>query len=141
MPADPRLALIEAVLLRASERLGDITPAVIDTYYRRFPDAPAAFETWSLGDRQRLEGDMVQQVLYCLMEWYALPLEIEIILANTVPHHVDTLRLRPEQFLGFIETVVETVGRTIPGEAHDETAAWRDLQGHLMALVRQSLPA
>ena len=36
-------------------------------FYAGFPEAEASFERLSLGNRARLEGEIVAQALYCLM--------------------------------------------------------------------------
>jgi len=56
-------AALEVSLERAAEQLGDITPHVYETYYRRFREAKADFDYHFPGDSHPLEGEMVEQAL------------------------------------------------------------------------------
>ncbi len=129
---------LETSLERAAELLGDITPHVYDIYYRRCPEAKADFEYHFPGDNHPLEGQMVEQALYCLMEWYDSPGEIEIILLSTVPHHIETLKIEPSHFSELIVAVCETIVSTIPAQNTEELAVWEELRGELMALFEAS---
>ena len=131
-------AALEASLERAAEQLGDITPHVYETYYRRCPEAKADFDYHFPGDRHPLEGQMVEQALYCLMEWYDSPGEIEIILLGTIPHHIETLKIPPRHFSELIIAVCETIVTTIPPNRPEELAVWEELGGELMALFDAS---
>jgi hypothetical protein len=117
-----RSDLLDAILQRAADRLGDLRPGVMARFYPRFPEARALFETESAGHREKLEGEMVEQTLYCLMTWVERPAEVRIVLQSTVPHHEAALHVSDRLFAGFLDAVVETIGATIPAEATDEQA-------------------
>lgn len=135
-----RNALIERGLFRAAEQLGDITAPVMDLLLQRFPATTDCFHEKAAGTKaERLQGEMVEQVLYCLMAWHETPAVIEIIIVDTVPHHLDTLNIPLELFAGLIDAVVETISALIPEEAHDERAAWQDLHVAMNGLVRDGL--
>lgn len=112
-------ALLERSLERAAESIGDITQPVIERFYKRYPQVRAIFEHWGLGRRAQLEADMVETALYCVMEWIERPSEVSILLGTSVPHHRDTLQVKPEWYGGLLGTVLEVIVETIP---HDETA-------------------
>ena len=61
------IALIENSLTLAAERLGDITPLVMENFYARFPACQAVFERLSLGKPHEMEGEMVTQTVYSLL--------------------------------------------------------------------------
>lgn len=122
-----KLAIFERSLTRCAEELGDITPMVASTFYEVHPEARAIFEEHYAGSKGPLEGEMVEQVLYCLMTWYAAPREIEIVMLSTFPHHVETLRVTPEQFSGFVDAVCRVIASTVPAEADEEIAVIQDL--------------
>jgi len=129
---------LETSLERAAELLGDITPHVYEVYYRRCPQAKADFEYHFPGEGHPLEGQMVEQALYCLMEWYESPGEVEIILLSTVPHHIETLHIEPNHFSELIIAVCETIVSTIPPENTEELGVWAELRVELMNLFEQS---
>lgn len=139
MDKEDRLALLDTSLERAAEQLGDITPDVMARFYARFPRARERFETLYLGEREKLEGEMVEQTLYCLMEWYADRGEVEIILYSTIPHHVGYLKIEPRFFSGLIDAVCETIVSTIPVQATDELETWNDLQQTMRSMVSASV--
>lgn len=137
MDLEEKKALLNASLERAAEQLGDITPHVYARYYERCPDARASFEELHPGNRRQLEGQMVEQALYCLMEWYDCPGEIEIILVTTIPHHIETLHVKFEHFAELIDAVCETVTATIPPQQSGELAVWEELQAAMKALCKE----
>jgi AcrR family transcriptional regulator len=135
MDLDRKKALLESSLERAAEALGDVTPQVMAAYYQRHPEARQRFDELLPGGGRRLEQEMVEQALYCLMEWYNAPAEIEIILTNTVPHHAETLGVRPQLFSELIAAVCDTIAATIPAHEAGERAVWRELREEMQRLV------
>lgn len=129
--------LLDQSLMRAAETIGDITPAVYDRYYAGWPRALDSFDELHPGGRQALQGQMVEQVLYCLMEWFDSPGEIEIVLLSTVPHHIDTLKIEPEHFAALIEVVCDVIADTIPADMADERAVLLQIRADLLALFHQ----
>jgi hypothetical protein len=136
MNVEEKKALLHSSLERAAEQLGDITPHVMAAYYARHPGARQRFEELHPGNPGRLEGEMVEQVLYCLMEWYDSPGEIEVIFMTTVPHHVDTLHVWSGYFSDLITAVCETVVATITPAQVGERAVWQELERDLLELAR-----
>lgn len=137
--AEADLALLETGLARAAERLGDITPAVMRRFDGHFPTARGRFAALcSSTGPDRLEGEMVEQALYCLMRWLESPQEIEIILYGSVPHHAATLDVPPAMFAGLMEAVCDEIVATIPaGESH-ELELWQSLRADLVALITRA---
>ncbi len=126
-----RAILLDSILARAAEQLGDLHDPVMQHYYRRFPEALAMFEEQGLGHRQKLEAEMIASVLYCIMTWIERPVEVAIVLGTTVPHHGVALHIPIACFAGFTDVVVEEIAATIPEGAHAEAA--------LLAEIRDSL--
>lgn len=81
---------------------------------------------------------MVEQALYCFMEWYESQGEIEIVLMSTVPHHIQTLQVDPRHFSELMVAVSDTIVATIPPDKADELAVWAELRNDLMELVEGS---
>ena len=132
------MALVEQSLTRAAEVVGDVTPAAIERFYSRFPEAKVAFEMHSRGNRSQLEGEMVERALYCLMNWFGSPGEVEILLSGSVLHHNDTLQVRPEWYGGLIDTTAEVIAQTIPVNQDAEHAAWQKLCRELSEVIELS---
>ncbi len=139
MGTDADKALLHACLERAAETLGDITPHVMARYYAAFPQARDLFEALQPGGRANLEGQMVEQVLYCLMEWFDSPGEIEVVLVSTIPHHLDTLGVGAEQFFALVGTVFDALAETIPPDRADEAVVLAGLRQAIGDLVGQEL--
>lgn len=116
--------LVDAVLERAAETLGDITPHVMERYYGRFPEARERFAFHSPENPARLEREMVEQALYCLMRWHSDRGEIEVILDSTIPHHEVALGVASDLFTGMLDALCETIAETIPADAELERGAW-----------------
>jgi hypothetical protein len=129
-----KLTLLEDSLTRAAEQLGDITPLVMDRYYADFPDARASFDRHGLGKTVALEGEMVENCLYCLMTCLDRPMEIEIMLDTSVPHHQDTLDVPLSWYQGLVDATIAVVAETIPPERADEHAVWAEIQAVLGAI-------
>jgi len=120
--------LIDAVLERAADALDDITPHVMARYYARFPEAQERFAFHNPEMPGKLEGEMVEQALYCLMRWHSDRGEIEVILDSTIPHHAVALAIAPELFTGMVDALCDTIAETIPPDADLEHAAWDSLR-------------
>ena len=133
-----KLEFLNASLERVAEKLGDITPPVVDRYYARFPEAKEAFEFHSVADRRSLGGEMVERTLYCLMTWLKCPGEIEIMLMGSVPHHSVTLSVPTEHFNGFLMATIDTIEETIPKDNAEELAVLQGLRLDLGELIETS---
>ena len=138
MQVEEKQALLHASLERVAEQMGDITGAVMECYYRRFPGARAAFEELWRGNREQLEGEMVERALYCLMYWFESPGEIEILLSGSVLHHNDTLRVSPDWYGGLIDATADVIVETIPAENGAELGVWDELRRDLRAVIEHS---
>lgn len=139
MDLDAKKALLDVSLERAAEQLGDITPHVMEAYYRRHPEARRRFEDLASGERGALEQQMVDQALYCLMVWVESPLQIEIILNTTVPHHMQTLDIPSHLFSELIAATCATIVSTIPPQKTGELALWNELHAGIKALVDDAI--
>lgn len=137
MDVERAKALLDASLDRAAAELGDVTPHAMALFYAKHPEARERFDALYPGGRERLEQEMVEQALFCLMEWLNDRAVIEIILTTTVPHHAEVLAVSPELFLGLLGAVHDTVRATIPAHATEELAVWADIHAGLRAHVLQ----
>ncbi|MFA5632615.1 MAG: hypothetical protein WC997_13985 [Porticoccaceae bacterium] len=136
MDTAEKMEIVEKILSRAADQLGDVTTPSMENYYRRFPDAGAAFENHSRhGDRAQLEGLMIENSLYCLMYWFESPSEIKIMLEDSVPHHDETLHVTPEWYKELIDATAEVIATTIPRENNQELAVWNELRNDLRTLI------
>ncbi len=133
-----KLALVEKILTRTAEEVGDIVEPVMSLYYRRLPDARSHFERHARDDLANLEGEMVERALYCLMTWFESPGEIDIMLSGSVPHHQDTLQVPPQFYLELINATADVIEGTIPPANPDEAAVWRELRSELRQIVENS---
>ena len=133
--SEQRQALIETSFYRAAECLGDITPNVVELYYQRFPAARERFEALSCDNRRQLEGEMVEQTVYCMLQYHEAPTEIDIVFFSTLPHHVETLQIPLRFFTGFLDCVTDVVKATIPPDHHDELSAMEELSAKLHAPI------
>lgn len=138
MDVAEKQSVIQIGLTRAAEVLGDVTAPVYELYYKRCPEARERFDYFYPEGRERLEGSMVEQVLYCLMYWFDSPGEIEIVLITTIPHHIETLGVTNDMFAKLITAVRDTITATIPPEAESERTVWRDLHDELLQLCAES---
>jgi hypothetical protein len=138
-PDPTRMALLEAVLTRAAEDVGDLTRPAMALFYERYPEAKAAFERHAFGNRERLEAEMVDTALYCLMTWLEREIEVSILLHGSVPHHNETLHVRPEWYSGLLSSVIDVIASTIPADAADEVALMQDIRRDLLDAIEQAL--
>jgi hypothetical protein len=127
--------ILDAILVRAADTIGDITAPVMARFYRDHADARASFESLSNDGAAKLEAEMVETILYCVMTWIIRPSEIEIILTNTVPHHDQTLEIRPGWFDGLFDAVNVVIAGTIPADAQAEQQLWAKITDDLRAAV------
>lgn len=138
MSSAEKLAVVEQILTRAAEDMGDITQAVLALYYERLPEARERFEHHAQGNVGNLEGEMVAQTLYHLMTWFESPGEIQILLLGSVPHHRDTLHVPTVFYRELINATVEVVGQSIPPENREKLEIWRELGDELVSVVEAS---
>lgn len=129
---------VETILTRAAERAGDITEPAMAIFYQRFPKARESFAHHGGELIHNLEGEMVQQALYCLMTWFESTGEVELMLRGSVPHHCETLNVPPEYYQGLLMATADVVQSTIPTENTQELAVWQELCDSLADLINQS---
>jgi hypothetical protein len=138
MSSAEKLAMVEEILTRVAEDMGDITQAVFALYYQRLPEARERFQFHAQGNIANLEGEMVAQALYCLMTWFESPGEIEILLLGSVPHHKETLHIPTIYYRELINATAEVVEQSIPPENSEELNVWGELRRALQTLVDDS---
>lgn len=138
MDRTQKLALVETSLERTADQLGDITNPVIERYYAMHPDARASFDEHGLGNAVKLETEMVDSVLYCLMNWIDRPEEIRIMFGRTVPHHEETLHVHIDWFGGLVDAAVQIIMETIPESRRDEREVWTGIHRELTDLIRDA---
>lgn len=135
MNLEEKMALLETSLERAADRLGDITDPVIKRYYMLHPEARASFHEHGLGNTVKLEAEMVESVVYCLMNWLDRPQEIRIMFGSTVPHHEETLHVNSDWFSGLVDAAVYVIAETIPDTHQDEHDLWEEIHQGVNALI------
>lgn len=132
-----RLQMLEVALERVATDLGDPTAPIMTEFYNRFPDARASFEHHWPGKAERLEAEMVGNVLYFLMTWYERQAEVEIAFASSVPHHEVALAIPPAWYGGMIAAAITVLSQGAASQA--ERAMWQELHrafGHLVESSR-----
>jgi len=127
--------LAEQSLERLAELRGDVTQDVLDRYYRLYPDARGSFRDHGLTDIAGLEGRMVTETLYLLMQWCDNPTAAKISQGSTIVHHNDTLEIGPHWYLGMIDAALEVLFETIPDTAHAERDMWIGLRADIAAFI------
>lgn len=135
MDLNQKMTLLETSLERAADALGDITDPVMERYYMVHPNARASFREHGLGNTVKLEAEMVESVVYCLMNWLERPQEIRIMFGSTVPHHEETLHVNSNWFSGLVDAAVHVIAGTIPGKQQDEHKLWEEIHQGVNALI------
>ncbi len=130
--------LLENSLERAAERLGDITGPVMSRYYANHPQAKASFDEHGLGNAVRLEAEMVESVLYCLMNWFGRSEEIRIMFGSTVPHHEDTLNVSSDWFSGLVDAAIAVIRETVPATQISERQILQEIHEGLGSLIEEA---
>lgn len=130
-----KAALIDDILMRAAEQIGDVTVPAMEAFYRRHPEALAVFESLSRGWREQLEGQMIENSVYCLMRWFEAPGEITVMLQESVPHHHETLQVPADWYRDLIEFTAELIAKTIPAENVAEQAVWSAARQELCKVI------
>ncbi len=131
-----KLAVVEKILERAAEKIGDITAPTMTNFYGRHPGGRELFAEHARR-LDHLEGLMVEQSVYCLMQWFVSPMEIEILLRDTVPHHKHTLKIPTSAYSELLIATADTIGNTIPAENTREKSVWNELCGQLLTAIAQ----
>ena len=132
-----KLAVLEEILYKAAEDLGDINPRVMEEFYLAYPAALPLFIEHGGMKKDRLENDMVESAVYCLMSWFENPAEIEIMFSHTVPHH-EILNIPPEFFSGLLMTTMSVIEKTLTDSDEVKLAVWTELKTKLLSLVNDS---
>lgn len=135
MDMDAKTTLLETSLERAADKLGDITDPVMNRYYAVHPGARESFREHGLGNTVKLEAEMVESVVYCLMTWLDRPEEIRIMFGSTVPHHEETLHVNSDWFSGLVDAAVHVINETIPDAQQNERALWDEIHKGISDLI------
>lgn len=107
-------------------------------YYASHPEAKISFAEHGLGNSVKLEAEMVESVVYCLMNWYDRPEEIRIMFGSTVPHHKHALNISSEWFAGLIDAAITIISDTVPEFSVDELAVWEEIRVGFQTLVEEA---
>jgi len=130
--------IVNAILERAAEQVGDITGPVLERFYQECPEAHQLFKLLFPLDPCRLEAEMVEQSLYCIMHWYTSPDEIEIILLESVPHHAQTLNISATVFKSLLHATTEVIRSTIPANHQTQIDVWDEAFTRLEAIIEKA---
>ncbi len=128
--------IAERSLERLSAERGDVTREVIARFYHAFPDARASFEQHGLGDVAGLEGRMVAETAFLLLQWSESPEIARIDHGTAVPHHNDTLKVGPHWYLGMVDALFSILYETLPAGAKDERDHWDKVRGEIVDFFR-----
>ncbi|KAA1192634.1 hypothetical protein F0M18_08200 [Pseudohalioglobus sediminis] len=129
--------LIDRCLAFAADKIGDLHPPVLEKYHDRLPGAKA--ELARHDDSGELEHSMVEQALYCLMTWFVRPMEVQIVLRETVPHHIQTLMVPLPYLEELINALIDVVGEAVPLTAEAELITLNKLQKELQLILREAV--
>lgn len=132
-----KLQVLESILERAANELGDITPVVLADFYSLHPGSRELFGHHGGQNMSRMESDMVESALYCLMTWFDRPAEIEVMFTHTIPHH-EMLDIPVEQFAGLLQSTLRVLGKTLPDGDNRDTRIWGELESSLLELAQNS---
>jgi len=133
--AQDRIELATGSLTRLAEQRGDVTRPVIEAFYRHHPDARASFEHHGLGQTAELEGRMVAESVFLLLQWVEDPATARIDQGTAIVHHNDTLLIPPRWYLGLVDAALEVLFETLPVDAGDELALWLAVRGEYADFV------
>jgi hypothetical protein len=138
MDVDEKIRLLEVGLARAADLIGDVTAPAMERFYSSYPDARESFKEHGGANARQLEGEMVERTIYCLMDWLERRAEVEILLFQSVPHHIDTLNVRTEWYRGLIDAVIDVIAATIPPENNAELTVWNEIRHELGDMIERS---
>lgn len=130
-----KLELLDASLMRAAEVIGDLQQPTFARYYARFPEARDEFMRLGVADGHPLEAMMIDNCLYCAMTLLERPEEVEILLLNSVAHHIDTLHVAADRYAGLLDAMIDVVAESLPTGAVDERALWSEIRTRLQGMI------
>lgn len=67
---------------------------------------------------------MIEPALFCLLNWYDRPGEVESIFRNTAPHH-EILEIDARHFSGLLRAVFDVIGDVMLADRPDWYRVWR----------------
>lgn len=116
---EENIKLMEQVLEYAAENVGDVTPIIIERYYKRYPEGKEAFKDHGFDRHMQVAQEMVDSALYCVMSWIERPREIKSIISDTVPHH-RSLKIPDELLESLLDVTYEVLNSGLPTSAEKE---------------------
>lgn len=125
---------VEEALGHAAEMYGDITPMVMERFYKKYPEVESLFAELSLGRSREMEGEMVTQSIYCLMAIFGNPITTKIMLQEAIVNHL-YLKISCDYFNGLIESTVDVVISSLDGDLTECTRALNLACAQLTAVV------
>ena len=127
--------LLESIFADVAEQLGDITRPVMARTYELCPEAREAFEVNCLGGISSLEANMVEQTLYCVMDWIENQDNSKITLLHTLPHHTDTLNVPLKSFYSMFEALFGVVENSVLNTDKKKQELWQEIKSEIHAYV------
>jgi hypothetical protein len=132
MEQSTKMALFEALLEEVAEQAGDITPEVLSVFYQAHPEAVGLFA------EKRLEEMMVSQALHCVLVWLSRPMEIKILLRETIAHHNEVFAVSALWFTGLFESLMATLEAHSGRCGEEARMLLHELRDELLAEVAQA---
>ena len=129
--------LIYRCLEFAAEKIGDLHLPVLEKYHLRLPGAKAELERH--GNSEELEHSMVEQALYCLMTWFERPAEVQIVLQDTVPHHINTLKVPMRYLEELMNVLIDVVAEALPVTAEAEITTLQKLREEIQLTLQEAV--
>lgn len=107
------LAEVEYAFERAANAYGDITPKVLSRFYESYPNGRELFSSNAGGQLSLLEGNMVEETAFFLLGFCEGSQEAETILTQSVPHHIQTLKVPMDAMTAFIDAFLFVVASKV----------------------------
>lgn len=109
----------------AAELHGDITEAVCEDLFKRYPKAEDYFLIKGTPFKEPLKQQMVRDSIYAFFEYLETPEELEISLKYTIPQHKD-LGIGVDAMIELLQSVANIACAAIPdSQQSDAKKNWQ----------------
>ena len=135
--ATDELQLLDAIVERAAEQLGDVHPQILAYFFAQHPEAKQVFTHHGGAHQTSMQHAMVDWGLYCLFCWLEHTPEAKNVLTDAARQH-KSKHIDLEITHALMTSIFFIIGQSICDESSAERQLWNRLEAEIIQCLIQA---